>query len=106
MFTLTIQTANAAFSDDDGGPEYEIARLLRAAADDVIEGARTSSPIFDVNGNTVGEWRLARKKVPISDSAALDAIAGLMDGAEWDADTTERVAEIVRQSGREVGDPT
>ena len=33
---------------------------------------------------------------------ALDLIAGCLSGKEWDADTLDAVAEIVRQSGRSV----
>jgi hypothetical protein len=57
MFTLTIKTDNAAFSDEEGGPGYEIARLLRKAADQVEQG-ETGRPIFDINGNRVGEFAL------------------------------------------------
>lgn len=35
---------------------------------------------------------------------ALDAIAAAMSGREWDADCVERVAEIVRATGRVVAD--
>lgn len=103
MFTLTIKTDNAAFSEDDGGPETEIARILRNVADELEAGVTTNKSLRDYNGNTVGEWRLSDART--SDSTALDAIAGLMHGEEWDADTTERVAEIVRETGREIGDP-
>jgi hypothetical protein len=36
--------------------------------------------------------------------AALDAIAELMDGAEWGADLAGQVAAIVRGTGREIRD--
>lgn len=39
------------------------------------------------------------------DKSALDAIRDLMSGAEWDSDTTEAVARIVQQTGREILQP-
>lgn len=58
MFTLKINTANEAF-DNEG---MEIARILRAVADSVElackRNLRTSFPIRDGNGNTVGKWEL------------------------------------------------
>lgn len=38
------------------------------------------------------------------DSAALDRVAALMSGNEWDADTTDAVAAVVRSTGRHIGD--
>jgi hypothetical protein len=35
---------------------------------------------------------------------ALDAIAALMDGAEWHPGTLDNIAEIVRGTGRQIGD--
>ena len=40
----------------------------------------------------------------LSDGDALDAIRRLLDRREWSPDTTAEIAEIVRLSGREVGD--
>lgn len=39
------------------------------------------------------------------DAGALDRIAALMDGREWDDETLEHVAEILRASGRQVREP-
>ena len=39
-----------------------------------------------------------------TDSEALDELAELLDGQEWDSDTMAAVAGIVRATGREVGD--
>ena len=39
-----------------------------------------------------------------AEQAALDAIASLLDGMEWDADTLDAVAAIVRATGRRVRD--
>jgi hypothetical protein len=38
------------------------------------------------------------------DSLALDRIAAVLDGREWDADTLDAVAEAVRSTGRPVRD--
>lgn len=40
-----------------------------------------------------------------SDNDALDLIAYLMSGAEWDADTLEHIAQIVQETGREINGP-
>lgn len=41
---------------------------------------------------------------PATDADALDVIASLLDGQEWDAGTMLAVAEQVRATGRPVGD--
>ena len=61
MFALTIKTTNAAFKDNG---DFEVARLLRYAADQ-IEGHGAGSfgdselVLRDINGNSVGEaaWK-------------------------------------------------
>jgi hypothetical protein len=42
----------------------------------------------------------------MSDEQALDAIWKIMSGAEWNADTLDEVAEIMRQNGRACEDIT
>ena len=59
MFTLQVQTRNAAFEDCQGA---EVARILRALADS-LEGCHVkvgslSGILRDVNGNRVGDWKL------------------------------------------------
>lgn len=39
------------------------------------------------------------------DIDALNAIHTLLDGTEWGSDTLEDVAEIVRETGREIHEP-
>lgn len=60
-FTLTINTDNAAFEDNEG--RDEIARILRKVAADVeyySDSIRhTQITIMDVNGNAVG-WASSR----------------------------------------------
>lgn len=52
-FELRIDSENAAFHDDGG--LYEVARLLRQAADRV-EAGHDCGRCIDVNGNGVGSW--------------------------------------------------
>lgn len=57
---LHIETDNAAFSDDDGGPE--LARILRDLArkiSDAAAGYDDSGPVIDSNGNKVGRWSVS-----------------------------------------------
>lgn len=42
---------------------------------------------------------------PISDKSAMDQIHELMDGNEWNADTLDRIAELVRFTGRAILEP-
>lgn len=48
----------------------------------------------------VGSWQVPKE----SDSAALDAVANLLSGSAWDAGTLSAVADLIRQTGRTVGD--
>lgn len=41
----------------------------------------------------------------MNDTHAMDEIAKLMSGTEWDSDTTEAIAQIVRLTGRIIADP-
>ncbi len=52
-FELIIDSDNDALDAPSG--HMEIARLLRAAAEIVLDGWE-AHPIRDHNGNTVGEW--------------------------------------------------
>lgn len=57
MFTLKIETMNAAFAEDPGA---ELARILRGIADrarDLGPPLGDRGAIHDANGNTVGTWR-------------------------------------------------
>jgi hypothetical protein len=59
MFTLTIETGNAAFEEN---LDAEIARILVKLADRSInEGYSLPCDwgfVRDINGNTVGHWKL------------------------------------------------
>ena len=54
-FSLTIKCDNAAFGED---PEGEVIRILQKLVADVQRG-NGEGRVFDINGNSVGEWRLA-----------------------------------------------
>jgi hypothetical protein len=58
LFTLTIETDNAAFND---GGNAEVARLLREVAERV-EDSTTDGTVKDINGNTVGVWASHRTR--------------------------------------------
>jgi hypothetical protein len=51
MFTLKIDTDNAAFEDGS----LEVARILEHTAKRLRDG-RTDGKLLDINGNTVGEY--------------------------------------------------
>jgi hypothetical protein len=40
----------------------------------------------------------------LSNVSALDAIASVLDGKEWDSETLDRVAELLRRAGYEIRD--
>lgn len=56
MFTLTIETDNAAF---EHSMIDEIERITRRVMLRIAAG-ETSGKIMDINGNTVGRWELTR----------------------------------------------
>lgn len=60
-FTLTIETGNAAFGEDEYERDVEIARILRTLAERFDDGVAdlTQGAVRDVNGNRVGEWNYA-----------------------------------------------
>lgn len=61
MFTLTIETGNAAFED---APLSEVARILRelATAAENSEGASAGAgKIRDANGAACGSWTYERE---------------------------------------------
>ena len=58
-FDLRLQTDTAAFGDEDDAATsaIEVARILRKVADMVLDG-ETARPVFDINGNRVGSFKL------------------------------------------------
>lgn len=44
--------------------------------------------------------------VTSAEAKALDRICSLLDGQEWDSDTTEAIAQVIEQTGRPVRDPS
>jgi hypothetical protein len=62
--TITINMDNAAFADDNAGPEA--ARILREIADSIDGGGgvpRCTEKLRDINGNTVGTLKVTGKPV-------------------------------------------
>lgn len=67
MFTLSIKTDNAAFTDEsargdetplhDSARREEVARILREVAKAIANGT-TGGPIHDINGNKCGRFDL------------------------------------------------
>jgi len=60
MFTLKIKTENEAFNYPTEGERDEVARILRALATRLEQGSEVRGLLADLNGNTVGEWKLTR----------------------------------------------
>src|SRR5829696_4809121 len=69
----------------------------------------------DGRRTTVGSWarwealraacRPPESRGPRADQTVLDDIAALLDRQVWSPDTIASIADLVRSSGREVGDP-
>jgi hypothetical protein len=92
----------------EGGEEaHEGAQAL---ADAVIHGEATlalddSEPTVEATGARPQERERAKSAYAIpTDGQALDQIQAALDGREWDPETMETVASIVRASGRPVRD--
>jgi len=60
MFSLSIDTSNAAFSVREGGPVQEVTRILRATIA-LLESGIDETNLQDINGNTVGRYLLSLK---------------------------------------------
>ena len=59
VFTLTIETDNAAFGEPGSTEQAdEIGRILRAVAGQVEDESPAERGVYDANGNRVGTWRL------------------------------------------------
>ena len=68
-----------------GADAADLIRIV-GGSDDAVRATMTAAPSTDGNGR------------------ALDAIAAVMSGQEWDADTMDAVANLVRSTGRVVAD--
>lgn len=58
-FTLTMDCGNAAFEPEEGGQQYEIARILAETASKIEQGDWTEDTLYalrDSNGNKVGTF--------------------------------------------------
>lgn len=59
--TIKVQMDNAAFEGEQSGPE--LARILRKIATRVEDGSvcvGDDFPLFDLNGNRVGEYKVSK----------------------------------------------
>lgn len=71
------------------------------ARDDVSE---TTTTAFLVSTQHWKEERTMPTRY-ITDSAALNIITDILSGTEWSPDTLERIAEIVKETGRVINEP-
>lgn len=55
---ITIDTDNDAFQPNETSKENEVMRILRMLADDIFQHNIRSNPIYDINGNKVGEFKI------------------------------------------------
>lgn len=66
MFTLRIDTDNAAFYDHDENfaPAPEVARILSVVANQVLANDHDhhAQTVRDINGNDVGRFRLTEEE--------------------------------------------
>ena len=65
---------------------------------DSRDGVSSGTDHYDANGKYVDNKDLS------GDKRAMDQIAALMSGVSWSPDTLDLIAEIVRGTGRPVGD--
>lgn len=56
-FNLSINMDNAAFLDNEGGAAGELANILHAMTDRILDGADFGF-VRDTNGNTVGSFEI------------------------------------------------
>lgn len=65
MFKLEFATANAAFTDGNGGEEIAVIlrKIATQAADDY-----TSGIVMDSNGNRVGTWSYDQSRAATDES--------------------------------------
>lgn len=58
----------------------------------------------DRSDSEIAAFGRERGRPVLSDVRALDAIAGLLSGNEWDTETIEAVAGLVTETGRTIAD--
>lgn len=72
-FQLTINTDGSAFCDEETGdhaPGAEIARILRRLADRIEFGGWLEEPVFDINGNRVGNYVVTNDDSQVEEARA------------------------------------
>ena len=74
-----------------------------------VLGGHVDRTLDETCGQHGWKWMRAGKKHPAppnADRAALDQLAAEMSGHEWNADLCDRLATILRESGRQIAEVT
>ena len=58
MFRLEINMDNAAFGETDEDRAQELGRILDETSIAIVEHAEARGIVRDINGNTVGHWKI------------------------------------------------
>ena len=95
LITLRATCLVDADSSEDAYARWEDAQERDYEVDS--EGGVHAIDLYDESEPVRGDKRW-------SQSAALDLIANTMSASEWNADTLDAIAEIVRSTGRAVDD--
>lgn len=93
LITLRATCLVDADSPEDARDRWEDAQERDYEADDEADNVRID--IYDDGEPVRGDKRW-------SHSAALDLIANVLSANEWDSDTAGTIAEIIRDTGREI----
>lgn len=73
---------------------------------DIVQALRDAYPDPRPRMIQAAIWSIEeREKDAHADTAALDQIHAILDGAEWDCDTTVAVADVVTSTGRTIREP-
>jgi hypothetical protein len=95
LITVRATCLVDADSSEDAYARWEILQERDIEVDS--EGGVHAIDLYDESEPVRGDKRW-------SQSAALDLIANIMSASEWNADTLDAIAEIVRSTGRAVDD--
>ena len=79
------------------------AETCRIVPDDAFTEAEWDG-VEDRSDTEIATFGRERGRPVLPDVRALDAIAGLLSGNEWDTETIEAVAELVTETGRAIAD--
>jgi hypothetical protein len=97
LFTIAFSVIS---SDPEGATERQLLDALWSRWNDL---RRSSGEVLEAVGGPDDTYELHDDaRTPASDAALLDAIQTVLSRQSWNADTVERLAELVRESGRAV----